>query len=102
MTTAARLLIEARRSSGLSQAALARKAQIPRSVLNVYEHGKREPGADALATILQAAGFDLRLAPRIDRERNAHILAEVLDLAESLPFRPRRLLRCPPFNRRVA
>jgi len=99
--TGSKLLVEARREVGLSQAALARKAGIPRSVLNAYEHGKRQPGADALASILAAAGFELRLAPRIDRERNAKVLAQVLDLAEKLPWRPRRTLRFPQFARRV-
>lgn len=101
MGTGSKLLVEARREVGLSQAALARKAGIPRSVLNAYEHGKRQPGADALASILAAAGFELRLAPRIDRERNAKVLAQVLDLAEKLPWRPRRTLRFPQFARRV-
>lgn len=74
---------------------------MPRSVLNAYERGNREPGAGALAGILAAAGFELRLAPLIDRERNARVLAEVLDLAERLPWRPRRTLAFPPFRRRA-
>ena len=101
MSAATELLIEARRRAGLNQAALARKAGIPRSVLNSYERGKRQPGAGALSSILAAAGFDLRLAPRIDHARNARILADVLDLAERLPWRPRRTLVFPPFTRRV-
>ncbi len=92
MGAATRLLDEARRRTGLSQAELARRAGIPRSVLNAYERGNRQPGADALARILAAAGFELRIAPGIDLERNARALAEVLDLAESLPHRPRRTL----------
>lgn len=101
MSSAQRLLLDARRAAGLSQAALARKAGIPRSVLNAYERGNRQPGADAFASILRAAGFELRLAPRIDYERNARVLAEVLDLAERLPWRPRRTLAFPPFRRRA-
>ena len=101
MTIAAELLVRARHAAGLSQAALARKAGIPRSVLNTYERGRRQPGADAFASILAAAGFELRLAQRIDRERNARRLAEVLDLAESLPYRPRRRIAYPAFGRRV-
>jgi len=98
---ASRLLSEARRAAGLTQAALARKAGVPRSVLNAYERGNRQPGADALASILAAAGFELRLAPRIDHDRNARVLAEVLDLAERLPWRPRRRLAFPPLRRRA-
>ena len=95
------LLVEAREAAGLSQAALARRAGIPRSVLNAYERGKRQPGADALLSILRAAGFDVRLAPRIDAEVNARRLAQVLDLAERLPWRPRRKLDYPPFRERA-
>lgn len=101
MCTASRLLIEARRAAGLTQAALARKAGIPRSVLNAYERGSRQPGAEALASILASSGFELRLHPRIDHERNARVLAEVLNLAERPPWRPRPTLAFPPFHRRV-
>jgi hypothetical protein len=71
-------------------------------VLNAYERGNRQPGADALASILAAAGFELRLVSRIDLERNASVLAQVLDLAERLPWRPRRTLAFPPFSRRLS
>ncbi len=101
MAVSAELLLRARREAGLSQAALGRRAGIPRSVPNTYERGKRQPGADALARILEAAGFRLELIPRIDPEWNAVRLAQVLDLAESLPYRPRRSLAYPSFRRRV-
>jgi transcriptional regulator with XRE-family HTH domain len=101
MSVASRLLVEARRGAGLTQAGLARKARIPRSVLNVYERGRRQPGTEVLASIVRAAGFELRLVPLIDLERNARLLAEVLDLAERLPWHPRRSLRFPPFHRRA-
>jgi uncharacterized protein len=100
MAAASRLITEARRRAGISQAELARRAGIPRSVLNAYERERRQPGADALASILAAAGFDLRLAPVISHERNARILAEVIDLAEKLPYRPRRRLMYPPLRER--
>jgi transcriptional regulator with XRE-family HTH domain len=106
MTTivAAALIAEARRRSGLRQAELARRAGLPRSVLNVYEHGRRQPGADTLAHILEAAGFELRLAPSppVDAERAGRLLAQVLDLAEALPSRRRGRLRYPPFSQSVA
>lgn len=100
MGTASRLITEARRLTGLSQAELARKAGITRSVLNAYERGKRQPGTDALAAILNAAGLDLRIAPLISYERNARILSDVLDLAERLPYRPRRKLTYPGLPKR--
>ena len=99
---ASALIARARRRSGLRQAELARRAGLPRSVLNVYERGRREPGADALATVLAAAGFELRLAaaPPVDPERAGRVLGQVLDLAEALPTRRRGSLRYPPFRRR--
>lgn len=99
--TAREILLEARRRAGLSQAALARKAGIPRSVLNAYERGNRQPGADALLAIVRAAGSGVRLAPLLDDERNARILSQVLDLAEALPYRPARRLAFPAFVRRI-
>lgn len=101
MNKAAGLCLQARRAAGISQAALARRAGIPRSVLNAYERGNRQPGANALASILAAAGFELCLRPRIDLARNARVLAEVIDLAECLPWRPRRTLAYPPFSQRA-
>jgi hypothetical protein len=70
-------------------------------VLNAYERGNRQPGTDSLAAVLAAAGFDLQLRPRIDHARNARILAEVLDLAERLPWRPRRTLSYPAIVERA-
>jgi transcriptional regulator with XRE-family HTH domain len=91
--------------SGLTQAELARRAGIPRSVLNVYLRGRREPGADALARIAAAGGFDLALAerrPPVDPERAGRILVQVLELAEALPFRPRSEMQFPPLGKRLA
>jgi transcriptional regulator with XRE-family HTH domain len=96
---------EIQRRSGLSQAELSRRAGLPRSVLNVYLHGRREPGADTLARLAAAGGYELRLAarrPPVDPERAGRILVQVLDLAEALPYRPRRQLRYPDLRRRLA
>lgn len=101
MGRAADLIVEARRRAGISQAELARRVGLPRSVLNTYERGKREPGGDTLIKVLAAAGFDIGLQPRIDLERNARILEQVLALAEGLPYRPRKTLPYPPFKRRT-
>lgn len=100
--SAAELLRRARRSSGLTQQELARKAGIPQSVLSAYERGRRQPSVAAALRILEAAGFTLRLRPMIDLERNARILADVLDLADRLPKRPRGPLNYPPLPRRAA
>lgn len=90
--------------SGLTQAELARRAGIPRSVLNVYLRGRREPGADALVRLAAAAGFDLepkRREPPVDAERAGKILVQVLELAEALPFRPRSEIGSPPLAERL-
>lgn len=91
--------------SGLSQAELARRAGMPRSVVNAYVRGKREPGADALARLAAAGGLELKLAPRrapVDVERASRILVQVLELAEALPFRPRPELAYPHLPDRIA
>ena|SRR6476469_7714677 len=93
------LIFDARSASGMSQAELARRAGIPRSVMNVYERGKREPSAEMLARLLNAAGFRLAaepLATPVDTERAGNILAQVIGLAEALPYRPKPSNTYPP------
>jgi hypothetical protein len=78
---------------------------MPRSVVNAYVRGKREPGVDALARLAAAAGFDLTLSqrkPPVDVDRASKILVQVLELAEALPFRPRPELGYPRLSDRVA
>lgn len=102
---AATLVDEIRRRSGLSQAELARRAGLPRSVVNAYARGRREPGADALARLAAAGGLELGLTPRkpppVDAERAGRILVQVLELAEALPYRPRRELGYPRLPDRI-
>lgn len=105
ITPSASLVDEIRRRSGLSQAELARRAGMPRSVVNVYLRGHREPGADVLARLAAAGGFTVGLSPRkppVDGERAGRILVQVLELAEALPFRPRPQLDYPPLRDRIA
>lgn len=99
------LIGEIHQRSGLSQAELARRAGIPRSVLNAYLRGTREPGADALLRIAAAGGMDLRIdqrRPPVDPDRASRILVQVLELAEALPFRPRAEMQFPPLAERLA
>jgi transcriptional regulator with XRE-family HTH domain len=102
---ASSLIAEIRRQSGLTQAELARRARMPRSVLSVYEHGRRQPSVAALARIADAAGLELRLQPMSDETstvRAGRLLAQVLDLAEQLPYRPAHELAYPPLRRIAA
>jgi transcriptional regulator with XRE-family HTH domain len=91
--------------SGLKQAELARRAGIPRSVLNAYLKGHREPGGDALLRIAAAGGVELgvkKRKPPVDPERAGEILIQVLGLAEALPYRPRAEMAYPPLKDRLS
>lgn len=91
--------------SGLSQAELARRAGLPRSVVNAYVQGTREPGVEALSRLAAAGGLELKVQPRkppVDAERAGRILVQVLELAEALPFRPRADLDYPHLPDRLA
>lgn len=103
-SSAASLVQMALDQSGLSQAELARRAGISRSVLNTYLKGHREPGADALLRIVSAAGGKLELGehkPPVDPVRAGKILMQVLGLAEALPYRPRAEMAYPPLRDRL-
>lgn len=102
--SAAALVDEILEKSGLTQAELARRAGLPRSVLNAYLRGHRAPGADALLRLASAAGVKLgleRRRPPVDPQRASFILNQVLGLAEALPYRPRAELAYPPLKDRV-
>jgi transcriptional regulator with XRE-family HTH domain len=99
------LIRKVRQERGLSQAELARRAGMPRSVLSAYEHGHRQPAVAALARIAAAGGMAIDLAPaasRLDLARAGGILVQVLDLAEQLPQRRRGELAYPLLSRLAA
>jgi transcriptional regulator with XRE-family HTH domain len=103
--SAAALIADVLERSGLSQAELARRAGLPRTVLNAYLRGHREPGADALLRIAAAGGVKLGVEerkPPVDPERASRILVQVLGLAEALPFRPRAEMAYPPLRDRLS
>ena len=58
---AASLIAHARRTAGLSQAALASRAHTSQQTIASYEHGHKQPGAQTLERILRACGFELGL-----------------------------------------
>jgi hypothetical protein len=77
---------------------------MPRSVVNVYAKGRREPGANALGRLAAAGGLKLELEerrPPVDPDRAGRILVEVLELAEALPYSPKPELRFPPLKARI-
>jgi len=103
--TSVSLAKEIQERSGLSQAELARRAGLPRSVVNAYLKGSREPGVNALARLAAAGGFELRLGrrkPPVDAERAGKILVQVLELAEALPFTPRPEIEYPRLADRLS
>lgn len=59
------LLTHARESAGLSQAALAATSGTSRPTLSAYEHGRKSPTLETASRILDAAGFELAIAPRV-------------------------------------
>lgn len=98
------MIRESRTAAGLSQAELARRAGIPRSVMNVYERGNRAPSAEMLSRVLAAAGYRLvaePLEPPTDPKRAGSILQQVLELAEALPYNPKPTNSFPPLIEKV-
>lgn len=96
---AAKLIARLREASGYSQTELARRSGVDRSALSAYENGRRQPSVAALARIAAGAGMQLDLAPARNAaadERAGRVLAQVLELAEALPYRPRDELFYPP------
>src|ERR1700720_3509408 len=99
---ASQLIGEIHRTTGLSQAEIARRSGIPQPVLSAYEHGRRQPSVAALARIAGAAGVELNVTSLSDEAalaRAGRVLIDVLDLADKMPSRPRGELRYPPLMR---
>jgi transcriptional regulator with XRE-family HTH domain len=86
------VLRELRIAAGRTQADVAATVGIPVTVLSAYERCRRQPGVEVASRIIDAIGYHIRLTPKLDTERQGHRLAEVLHLAEALPFVPRPLV----------
>lgn len=56
----------ARRSSGLAQAELARRAGTSQSTLSAYERRRKAPSLEVTERLLRAAGCDLGVVPRVE------------------------------------
>jgi transcriptional regulator with XRE-family HTH domain len=85
------VLRELRSASGRTQADIAAVVGIPVTVLSAYERGRRQPGVEIASRIVDAIGYRIRLSEKPDPVRQARRLAEVLRLAEALPYSPRPL-----------
>lgn len=68
---ARRLLAAARAASGLTQEAVARRAQTSQPALSAYERGRKSPKLDVVERILKAMGWELDLVPRVTFEERA-------------------------------
>src|SRR3954451_6035864 len=93
------LIRRIRRATGYSQTELARRSGIDRSALSAYERGRRQPSVAALARIAAAAGMEWALVTSSNaaaEEQAGRVLAQVLELAEALPYKPRDELTYPP------
>ena len=86
MTAAGRMVRYARRSSGMTQRELARRAGIPQETIARIERARIDPRVGTLDRLLEACGWGLELEPRlgigIDRTVIRRLVA--MDPAERL------------------
>lgn len=59
-------LKDARVRAGLSQEELALRSRTSRTAVSAYEHGRKSPTLDTLERLLDAAGFQIEVQPRIE------------------------------------
>lgn len=94
---AGRVLRYARRNAGLSQAALAKKAEVPQSTVARIEIGKLTPRVDTLERLLRATGRSLELAHVIGADEDRSLIRDRLRLSPAerawLAIREARAMR---------
>ena len=78
---AARLLRYARRTAGLSQRELARRAGVPQPAIARVESGRTVPRADTLERLLHACGVRLELAPAAGQGVDRSAIRRLLSLS---------------------
>ena len=66
MAGASSFIAEARKRAGLSQEELAERAGTSRTAVCAYEAGAKDPRAETVERLLDAAGFRLELVPRLE------------------------------------
>lgn len=87
-TRPGRVLLAARRVSGLSQSEVSRRAGVAKSAISMYETGAREPGTTVFLRLLSACGCSLRLNRFSDEQlRRGRVFSDLLLLASELPHR---------------
>jgi transcriptional regulator with XRE-family HTH domain len=61
-----RLLVQARKAAGMSQAVLAEAAGTSRPTLSAYERGRKSPTLETASRIVGETGYELALAPKVE------------------------------------
>ncbi len=81
---AARLLMQARKSAGMSQRELADRAKTTQAAVARIEGGRTSPALNTLARLINAAGFDLHIELAARPQTDAIIEAYKRDIDRSL------------------
>ncbi|MEV3935405.1 helix-turn-helix transcriptional regulator [Glycomyces sp. NPDC049804] len=79
------LIRRARKTANLKQAELAQLAKTSRPALSAYEHGQRSPTMATAQRILEAAGFELTIEPRIRFELHTTARGRPFHVPDHLP-----------------
>lgn len=82
------LLESARRSAGLSQEELARRAGTSRPTLSAYEHDRKSPTLRTASRLLNEAGFDLTITPRVTFSEHVTTRGRLVSVPSALPRLP--------------
>jgi len=93
--TAARVLADALRRSGLSKRELCTRAGLSRALLDDYLKGAKEPSYAQVDRIVRAAGLRLEAALRDAPPRVSDRFVAVLEFGQLFPRRPREPLAFP-------
>lgn len=88
MMRTAELLLRARRTAGLSQKELARRAGTSRPTLSAYEHGRKSPTLETTERLLTETGFELDIHPRVDFVEQTTARGRVVVVPSRLPSLP--------------
>lgn len=92
-----RLVREARLAARLTQRELARRAHTSQSVVARVESGQTSPGSETLERLLDAAGYELRVALQPRPVVDSHMLEDAARILRLTP--EQRLLEVANVNR---